>query len=943
MNHPVQTLISVPPAALVAERVANGDAFAASDPPGHQLGSGGGTVHLLCAAWKASGIPSFREWLSSGRKLIVHGSGQSRRLPAYAAEGKLMLPLPRSPAIAAQRPDETLLDLQRVEYERVFRYAPEAYRVMIACGDTIVQPGSTLPVFPDADVLIAGLPADPEEACNHGVMFSRTDGSLAFLLQKPEARRIRELAARYTPLLDTGIWLLTEKAVEALFLKCGWNPATETFANGDITPYELYMSFGLSLGSDPVVWDNAVSSLRSAVLPLPGGHFYHFGTNRCIFESMDELVESSCGNKVPLPSAAPVVLHASSDASIAKGARRIWIESSDLSASWSLGGDNVVTGVPANDWAIRLPRGACVDIAPVTDSTGIVLRVYGFDDTFKGAIGDPRTRWLGAPAANWFSERGLSLADIGVKDDADIQRVPLFPVVSLAEAGGLLQWMATAPTADASGLRDRWLKARRLAGADLLRLLDVKSRSKRRAERIRRDFLEMADQGWTPDPSLDLEQCAGIFAAAKVPPPEARDAKGLAGIHHAMFRARAERKPEKEAEAFRLLRDLMTSGDELRQSRPHRAVHEDQMVLGSSPARLDLAGGWSDTPPYCLEHGGRVLNVAVNLNGRAPVQVFARICKEPVLTIRSIDLGIREQIDSYEELSKPSALGGFSVARAALRLAGFTPEFHADGGRSSLREQLEKDFGGGLELSLLAAIPKGSGLGISSILSGTLLGVLGEICGLEWTLDDLFLRTSAIEQLLTSGGGWQDQVGGLAPGLKLVTTMPGLDQTPTIRHLPHDLLDSAARDGRALLYYTGITRVARNILSEIVRGIFLNDRSRVSVIGDIADNTRFLEGAISRGDWPAFQEGIRRSWILNKTLDADTDPPAVQGILDRIAPWRPAAKLLGAGGGGYLLLLADDPASGAAIRNELLRSPLNSRARFVNFSVSDQGLNVARS
>lgn len=943
MNNDVQTLISVPPAALAAERVVHGDAFATSDPPGRQLGSGGGTAHLIQAVWKASGVDSFREWLASGRKLIIHGSGQSRRLPAYAAEGKLMLPLPRSMGMAAQRPDETLLDLQRVEYERIFRFAPEQYRVMITCGDTIVQPGSALPAFPSADVLIAGLPADPDEACNHGVMFSKTDGSMAFFLQKPPAERIRELAARYTPLLDTGVWLLTEKAAETLFRKCGWDPATETFAGDEIAPYELYMGFGLSLGTEPVAWDNETSALRGAVLPLSDGRFNHFGTNRCIFESVDELARIAKGPQARLPSTEPVVLHATSRASVVREARRIWIESSDLPATWILEGDNVVTGVPANDWELRLPVGACVDIAPVLGSEGIVLRVYGFDDTFKGAIGEGKTRWLGAPATDWFAARGLDLGAIGAKRDDDIQAVPLFPIVPAAEAGALLQWMVSAPTSETPALRDRWLRARRLSAADLLRLLDVRNRSAARAERVRRELLAGASGGTAPDLSLDLEQCAAVFAEAKAAPPATSANGTLDDVHLAMFQARAARKPDAEIEAFRRLRDLMTGGERLHRSRPRRAVHEDQMVLGSSPARLDLAGGWSDTPPYCLEHGGRVLNVAVNLNGRAPIQVFARISKEPVLTLRSIDLGIREQIDSYEELSKPSALGGFSVARAALRLAGFTPEFHADGGRGSLREQLEKDFGGGLEISLLAAIPKGSGLGISSILSGTLLGVLGEICGLGWTLDDLFLRTSAIEQLLTSGGGWQDQIGGLAPGLKLITTRPGLDQTPTIRHLPHDLIDAAARDGRALLYYTGITRVARNILSEIVRGIFLNDRTRISLIGDIAGNTRFLENAIERNDWSAFQEGIRRSWILNKAIDTGTNPEGVQAILDRVAPWHPAAKLLGAGGGGYLLLLADNPADGVAIRNALRNNPSNPRARFVNFTVSDQGLNVARS
>jgi len=54
------------------------------------------------------------------------------------------------------------------------------------------------------------------------------------------------------------------------------------------------------------------------------------------------------------------------------------------------------------------------------------------------------------------------------------------------------------------------------------------------------------------------------------------------------------------------------------------ALKEDQIVWARAPVRLDLAGGWTDTPPYTLRHGGRVVNLAVDLNGQPPIQVFCR-------------------------------------------------------------------------------------------------------------------------------------------------------------------------------------------------------------------------------------------------------------------------------------------------------------------------------
>ncbi len=145
-------------------------------------------------------------------------------------------------------------------------------------------------------------------------------------------------------------------------------------------------------------------------------------------------------------------------------------------------------------------------------------------------------------------------------------------------------------------------------------------------------------------------------------------------------------------------------------------------MWGRSPVRLDLAGGWTDTPPYCLEHGGKVVNLAVNLNGQPPIQAFAKLSPRPELVMRSIDLGAEQRVSTYEELASFAQPGSeFAVAKAAFALAGFLPRFHAAGGYRSLREQLE-DFGGGIEVSLLCAVPKGSGLGTSSLLAATVLG-----------------------------------------------------------------------------------------------------------------------------------------------------------------------------------------------------------------------------
>lgn len=420
-------------------------------------------------------------------------------------------------------------------------------------------------------------------------------------------------------------------------------------------------------------------------------------------------------------------------------------------------------------------------------------------------------------------------------------------------------------------------------------------------------------------------------------------------VHHHMFQATLRRLRgddrwiEDERSAFGLLREAMIGETRRNKVQPRRNILDDQIIWGRSPVRLDLAGGWTDTPPYCLIHGGKVVNVAVNLNGQPPIQVFARLADRPHIVLRSIDLGVEEQVTTYDELRSVGEVGsGFSIARAALALAGFSPDFAAGPAFGSLEQQLDA-FGGGIEISLLAAVPKGSGLGTSSILAATLLGTLSELCALNWDHAEICRRTLTLEQMLTTGGGWQDQIGGIARGVKLIETRAGLSQDLVVRWLPDHLFEDSQPKRSMLLYYTGITRVAKNILAEIVRGMFLNSGQHLATLAELGQHALDTYEVLLRHDWQGLCDCIRRSWQLNQQLDSGTNPPEVQTILDRVPSDLAAVKLLGAGGGGYMLMLAHSPDAAQRIRHELTTAPPNPKARFVDFSVSQSGLEVTRS
>jgi galactokinase/mevalonate kinase-like predicted kinase len=537
--------------------------------------------------------------------------------------------------------------------------------------------------------------------------------------------------------------------------------------------------------------------------------------------------------------------------------------------------------------------------------------------------------------------------EAGLKEDMDIQATPLFPVLNnLKSAERLITWiLAGEHKPDQKAL---WLSIPRLSAGEISAEANL-GRLFMQRERFRQQNLKKLAINYKRSVfyQADLKHAAVEFARADIELPELlplTESPMLRFRDH-MFRSEVLRLKgldgtREEANAFGVLQ-ASVAGTASGQSLPKLSVFSDQIVWGRSPARLDLAGGWSDTPPYCLQNGGTVLNMAVELNSQPPIQVYIRLCSEKKIMLRSIDNGVSEIIASHEELKVFNQVGSaFSIPKAALYLAGFHPDFCTV--RYHSLEQLD-DFGGGFEISLLAAIPKGSGLGTSSILAATVLGSLSDFCSLNWNNQEICHRTLILEQLLTTGGGWQDQYGGIFPGVKLLESEAGPQDKIGVRWIPDRLFTQPEYKDSWLLYYTGITRVARNILADIVRGMFLNEGPRLRILDEIRQHAYNLAEAIQRSDYALTGSMVARSWTLNNALDSDTNTPEIQQIINLIKDFTIGFKLLGAGGGGYMLIAAKDPDAVVKIQNVLMQNPPNEKARFVKMEVSRGGFQVTRS
>ena len=840
--------------------------FCAHDPIGHRLGSGGGTAWLLQQAFlsetrESKGENNFSEWLSKEKRIILHAGGQSKRLPSYAVSGKILTPIPVFRWERGQKLSQTLLDLQLPLYERIMEQAPERLTTMIVSGDVYIRAAERLGSVPDADVVCYGLWLDASVASHHGVFVSdrRSPNVLKQMLQKPTPGTLSVLLKDHYYLTDIGIWMLSDKAVRLLMQRSkGQTNSVEADSVG-LKEYDLYSEFGCALGTHPTIDDPELRELSVAIVPLPGGEFYHFGTSREMISStvaiqniVNDQRDIMHHDRKPHPSI--FTQNAVTHYQFTADNYNIWIENSYIGPRWTLTHDNVVTGVPENDWDMHLEPGECIDVVPVADSNYEVRR-YRIDEAVN---------------SNELAER-----------------------------------------------------------ANLRRLFAQR-------QQFRAQNWPALARNWQHSVfyQLDLDDAAREFSALQLPMPEpvADEAPLLTRIHDAMFRGDSQK-------AFGLLREGVVNTSP---SLPRLSVYPDQIVWGRSPVRIDLAGGWTDTPPYCLMEGGSVVNIAIELNAQPPLQTYIKPCHEPHIVLRSIDLGAMEVIDTYEQLAAYDKVGSpFSIPKAALALAGFLPAFSQES-FTSLRAQLES-FGGGIELTLLSAIPAGSGLGTSSILASTVLGAINDFCSLAWDKNEIGHRTLVLEQLLTTGGGWQDQFGGVLGGVKLLQTQRGFDQNLMVRWLPDSLYTQPEYQQCHLLYYTGITRTAKTILAEIVRRMFLNHGGELRQLRSMKAHAMDMYEAIQRQDFTAMGQLVRKTWQQNQLIDSGTNPDSVRRITNLIDDLCLGYKLPGAGGGGYLYMVAKDPEAAARIKQTVNAAQPNANARFVDMTLSKTGLQVSRS
>ncbi len=980
------------------------------DPNDRRVGSGGSTLIALTEVVRrralaqtprsrAPKIAPLSDLLAGQRILIIHSGGDSRRLPAYAAQGKVFAPLPCDSAWDRQA---DLFDL--VLQDTASIAIPDSGGVLITAGDALLGlwrehenisraikgDGLGQPV----GFVGVAFKAPAQRGARHGVYILDRAGRVENFLQKPSIKLQRQLGAldqHDRTLVDTGIVAIDPATAAAWLRDCG----LETTARGPVMsgllaalvegrapaldlyhhvlaalPSRTRRSEYLAQLSPAPEHRTLLSGLFASLHGIPlravimqTCDFLHIGSTR-------EMLDLVCGDariRRPGLPAGPVTVYNSprldpraaavggsgsrppkpsrNSARSAFQAPTTVIEACDVRAL-SCGGDNLIVGLPpALDGKLHLPRGWGITLLPIAARDWACV-LFGDRDDCKTPVEAGGT--LGNRPLAALLARGCSQNDLWPARDQSPERslwtARLWPVGTAPMSLELVSWLLD----DQSQAPPRWRSAPRLSLSELIRqvnhhrLIDHRD-SLQRADRLTRLADRLAANPWIP---------AAEIAADCTAPPQRRAAiatvRSLTRQADPIGRARLHRLAAELSTGPAARRQIALAFEQVAQAvrtdytlptRPPRvAILPDQVVWVTTPVRIDLAGGWSDTPPICNELGGSVVNMAITLNGQFPVQVIARRAELPIIRLSSVDLGRSISYSTSRALCEHHDPSDWAaLPKAALVLSGIAPAESS----TNLARWLDR-FGGGLELTVFSALPKGSGLGTSSVLGAAILACLDRVLGLPLDHPSIILRTSLLEQMMSTAGGWQDQAGGIMPGIKINRTGPGPDQTPSVTPIP---LVPRMRDelaSRSLLYYTGHRRLARDILQKVVGRYLSRDRAAVRIIHELKALAERLHAALLSADVEEFARCVRANWEYKKLLDPGSTNQKVQAIVRPIETYLSGYEMPGAGGGGFVYMIAKDPRAAARVRALLDRSPANAFSRFFDFNIDDRGLAISQ-
>ena len=885
------------------------------DEGNQRVGSGGATLSVIRKIKELEGK------FEGLRILVIHSGGDSKRIPQYSALGKLFSPVPR---MLPDGRSSTLFDEIIISMSTVATRIQEG--MVLLSGDVLLLFNPLKINFSLSDVGCLTFKIPPEIGKNHGVFLSGKDGYVKKCLQKRSVETLKEVGAvdeNGFVDIDTGAIIFSTKYMEVLYSLIDNDKKYLDLVNSKVRlslyiellfPLALDSTLELFLKEKPEgemcdeliearkkIWDLIKkNNLKLKQIKLSPSAMIHFGSIPEIMnlmnKEMDEYRDIGWNN----------IINSSSDnvssynSILTPGCQvgeNVYVEISYIHKNAIIGKNVLLSFIEINDEIIPDD----VVLHGLKQNNGkIVCRIFGINDNPK------EEKLFGKEISSLPFGLSGNLWNAALYPECDTIKEAVSSALNIYKIanneGNIEEWKKYNRKSLSSGFNDadsysliEW--GRKMS--DLVKCGKI--------ERLIYDKKNIENaKGLFNTNKLDIEQENWLEEKLK----RVDFGKKIRLLYYLGTAINDEKLINR---SFSEIKNtiITESLDGLKFNESCKIVREKNKV--TLPLRVNFAGGWTDTPPYCLEKGGKVLNAPILLDGNRPVEVCIQKIKQKKIIFESKDLDERQEFTTISELQDvDDPFEPFSLQKASLLVCGIIPKEGGD-----FNEILER-FGSGFSLSSeIIDTPKGSGLGNTSILAAACTKAVLEFFGIQFTENDLYNYVLAIEQIMTTGGGWQDQVGGISKGINLITSNPGIKQIITKKKL--NISDKAIEQlkNRFCLIYTGERRLSRNILKEVVQRYIGNVGDNIRALDKIKELADEMSFALESGNIDLFASLLNCHLEYSKMIDSGTTNGLIEKIFDVIDDLIDGKMVCGAGGGGFLQVILKKKITKEMLHNKL--------------------------
>lgn len=832
-------------------------------------------------------------------------------------------------------------------------------------------------VLPEDAASIVTVPITLDIASNHGVIvaskFESTNDNCSIslvenLLQKPSVEDLvshQAILDDGRTLLDTGIIAVKGKAwVDLVMLACSSQPMISKL---------LHSKEEMSLYEDLVAaW---VPAKHEWLRPRPLGEelvtalgkqkmfsycaydllFLHFGTSSEVLDHLNGTGSALVGRRhlcsIPATTvsdiaASAIIISSKIAPGVSIGEESLVYDSSILT-SVQIGSQSIIVGVnvpeiqhtlSGNSFKFMLPDRHCLWEVPLLGRTERIIVYCGLHDNPKNSLSKDGT-FCGRPWKKVLADLGIQDTDLwGIKESNDmcLWNAKIFPVLTYPKMLQLATWLMGLSNQHDEYLLNLWKRSDRISLEELHRSID---------------FSNM----WTGSTNHQADLAAGIVAAclnfgllgrnlsqlcqeilqkeatgveickeflSRCPNLQAQNPQILPKsrahqVHLDLLQVCDEKEmaAEMEHKVWAAVADETASavryGFEEHEASTSNGVPEQpfhhKKVKVELPVRVDFVGGWSDTPPWSLERSGCVLNMAIRLGGSLPVGTVIETTERPGVLIND-DAGNELYIDNITSIAPPfDSSDNFRLVKSAL----FVTDVRN-------KKNLQST---GLQIKTWANVPRGSGLGTSSILSAAVVKALLQITDGDDSNENVTRLVLVLEQVMGTGGGWQDQVGGLYPGIKFTSSFPGIPLRLQVNPLLASPQLITELQKRLLVVFTGQVRLAHQVLQKVVIRYLQRDNLLISSIRRLVELAKVGREALMNCDLDEVGDVMREAWRLHQELDPYCSNEFVDELFAFADPYCQGCKLVGAGGGGFALMLAKSAQSANKLKHLITQNP----------------------